>query len=163
MELVYTIFEYNNFSFSSCCYVYDAEHIVIEFRDDYSQVDGGAQRCQIDASISATYKDGEDDKVTAELQAVAYFYSAAKEMYVHVETSTAYDQLGENVIIHLRSYFAFQVYSYVVSCLSISSKFLEMLFLFLKKCKFVILAGRVERSGHPSTERLKRIRVRPNW
>ena len=137
------------FSFSSCCYVYDAEHIVIEFRDDYSQVDGGAQRCQIDASISATYKDGEDDKVTAELQAVAYFYSA-KEMYVHVETSTEYGQLGENVvIIHLRSYLAFHVSSYVVSYLSISSKFPEILFIFLRKCKFFIFAGRVKRSGHP--------------
>nr|CAH0107441.1 unnamed protein product [Daphnia galeata] len=64
--------------------------------------------------VSATYKDGEDDKDTAELQAVAYFYSA-KEMYVHVETSTEYGQLGENVvIIHLRSYLAFHVSSYVV-------------------------------------------------
>ena len=64
--------------------------------------------------VSATYKDGEDDKVTAELQAVAYFYSA-KEMYVHVETSTEYGQLGEYVVIHLRSNFAFHVFSYVVS------------------------------------------------
>ena len=99
--------------------------------------------------VSATYKDGEDDKVTAELQAVAYFYSA-KEMYVHVETSTEYGQLGENVvIIHLRSYLAFHVSSYVVSYLSISSKFPEILFIFLRKCKFFIFAGRVKRSGHP--------------
>ena len=63
--------------------------------------------------ISATYKDGEDDKVTAELQAVAFY--SAQEMYVHVETSTEYGQLGEYVVIHLRSNFAFHVFSYVVS------------------------------------------------
>jgi hypothetical protein len=64
--------------------------------------------------ISATYKDGDGDKATAELQAVLFY--SAKEMYAHVETSTEYGQLGENVVIHLRSNFGFQVYSYVVSC-----------------------------------------------
>ena len=63
--------------------------------------------------ISATYKDGDGDKATAELQAVLFY--SAKEMYAHVETSTEYGQLGENVVIHLRSNFGFQVYSYVVS------------------------------------------------
>ncbi|XP_046648840.1 CD109 antigen-like [Daphnia pulicaria] len=62
--------------------------------------------------ISATYKDGDGDKATAELQAVLFY--SAKEMYAHVETSTEYGQLGENVVIHLRSNFGFQVYSYVV-------------------------------------------------
>ncbi len=63
--------------------------------------------------ISATYKDGDGDKATAELQAITFY--SAKEMYVHVETSTEYGQIGEYVVIHLRSNFGFQVYSYVVS------------------------------------------------
>ena len=64
--------------------------------------------------ISATYKDGQGDKATAELMAVAFY--SANEMYVHVGTSTEQGRLGENAVIHLRSNFGFQVYSYVVSC-----------------------------------------------
>jgi hypothetical protein len=63
--------------------------------------------------ITATYKDGEGDKATAEMRAVAFY--SANEMYVHVGTSTEQGRLGENAVIHLRSNFGFQVYNYVVS------------------------------------------------
>ncbi len=63
--------------------------------------------------IAATYKDGDGDKADAELRAMAFYSS--NEMYVSVATSTEQGRLGENAILHLRSNFAFQVYSYVVS------------------------------------------------
>ena len=85
----------------------------MRFRDYFCCIKFTVPKDAISMRISATYKDGEDDKVTAELQAVAFY--SAKEMYVHVETSTEYGQLGEYVVIHLRSNFAFHVYSYVVS------------------------------------------------
>lgn len=66
--------------------------------------------------ITATYKDGEGDKVSAEMRAVAFY--SANDMYVHVATSTEQGRLGENAVIHLRSNFGFQVYSYVVSSLN---------------------------------------------
>uniref|UniRef100_A0A0P5Q5G8 Macroglobulin complement-related protein n=1 Tax=Daphnia magna TaxID=35525 RepID=A0A0P5Q5G8_9CRUS len=62
--------------------------------------------------ITATYKDGEGDKVSAEMRAVAFY--SANDMYVHVATSTEQGRLGENAVIHLRSNFGLQVYSYVV-------------------------------------------------
>jgi hypothetical protein len=63
--------------------------------------------------MTATYKDEEGDKATAEMRAVAFY--SPNEMYVHVGTSTEQGRLGENAVIHLRSNFGFQVYSYVVS------------------------------------------------
>ena len=66
--------------------------------------------------ISATYKDVDGDKVDAELRGVAFY--STNEMYVNVVTSTEQGRLGENAIFHLRSNFAFQVYSYVVSIYS---------------------------------------------
>lgn len=62
--------------------------------------------------ISATYKDEDDDKVDAELRGVAFY--SANEMYVNVVASTEQGRIGENVVFHLRSNFAFQFYSYVV-------------------------------------------------
>ena len=63
--------------------------------------------------ISATYKDGDGDNVVTELRGISFY--SANEMYVNVASSTEQGQLGENAIFHLRSNFAFQVYSYVVS------------------------------------------------
>nr|CAH0103527.1 unnamed protein product [Daphnia galeata] len=62
--------------------------------------------------MTATYKDEEGDKATAEMRAVAFY--SPNEMYIHVGTSTEKGRLGENAVIHLRSNFEFQVYSYVV-------------------------------------------------
>ncbi|XP_059351436.1 CD109 antigen-like [Daphnia carinata] len=62
--------------------------------------------------ITATYKDEQGDEATAELEAVAFY--SHNDMYVHVATSTEYGQLGENAVLHLRSNFGFQLYSYVV-------------------------------------------------
>jgi hypothetical protein len=96
--------------------------------------------------ISATYKDGEEDKATAELRAVAFY--SAKEMYVHVETSTEYGQLGENVVIHLRSNFGFQVYSYVVS------SFVKILcsWNFVYAQKMYDFPGSIQRFGDPRSD-----------
>ncbi len=97
--------------------------------------------------ISATYKDGDDDKATAELQAVLFY--SAKEMYAHVETSTEYGQLGENVVIHLRSNFGFQVYSYVVSS-SLKRLFFWLLgIVFMGHELGISTSGRLERFDDP--------------
>lgn len=63
--------------------------------------------------ITAHYKDAEGDQATTELRAVAFYSS--NDMYVHVSSSTEHGRLGENAVFHLRSNFAFQTYSYVVS------------------------------------------------
>lgn len=89
--------------------------------------------------ITATYKDAQGDRATAELEAVAFY--SFDDMYVHVGTSTEYGQLGENAVLHLRSNFAFQVYSYVVS-------FVLTCFQSVLIMDIANRSGGVERFGH---------------
>ena len=63
--------------------------------------------------ITAYYKDGDGDQVSTEQQVVA-FYSVG-DFYVNEATSTEEGLLGHNAVIHLKSNFDFQDYSYVVS------------------------------------------------
>lgn len=63
--------------------------------------------------ITAFYSDEDGDKAEAALQSVS-FYSET-EVYAHLTSSTEYGAIGHNAIFHLKSNFAFQFYSYVVS------------------------------------------------
>ena len=98
--------------------------------------------------MTATYKDEEGDKATAEMRAVAFY--SPNEMYVHVGTSTEQGRLDENAVIHLRSNFGFQVYSYVVSSFHLKIR------LFLGIIKKTSISfwnpGGVERSGDPRSD-----------
>lgn len=62
--------------------------------------------------ITAYYKDEDGDQVSTEMRAVAFYSS--RDFHVHVSTSTEQGAVGENVILHLRSNFGFQSFSYVV-------------------------------------------------
>ena len=62
--------------------------------------------------ITAYYKDEDGDQVSTEMRAVAFYSS--RDFHAHVSTSTEQGAVGENAILHLRSNFGFQSFSYVV-------------------------------------------------
>lgn len=63
--------------------------------------------------ITALYRDDEEDQISAEQQIVGFY--SANDFYVHVTTSTDEGLLGHNAVMHLKSNFDFEEYSYVVS------------------------------------------------